>query len=206
IQYYRKRAGLSQEALAELVGVSRQAVSKWELDESAPEVTKLKALAGAFGITVDQLLSGEIPTEPQGNGSPLPRQKPPAGRGSDWPGLLGRLVRRNGWLAGVYIALSGLGTTLVGGIARFAFDRMFRIAVNDMFGYGTVWETATVGTTGNIIHVTPEVTSPFGQVTALSSMGQVFVTIATVVMVVGILTVIAGSILAAYLYKKGREE
>ncbi len=37
IQYYRKKAGMSQDALAELVGVSRQAISKWELGETIAE-------------------------------------------------------------------------------------------------------------------------------------------------------------------------
>lgn len=58
---YRKRAGLSQEGLAELLGVSRQAVSKWEGDAAQPELDKIVALAKLFGITTDQLLLGERP-------------------------------------------------------------------------------------------------------------------------------------------------
>lgn len=46
IYYYRKAIKLSQEELAERVGVSRQSVSKWELGEATPEVEKLLALAG----------------------------------------------------------------------------------------------------------------------------------------------------------------
>ena len=53
---YRKKSGLSQEGLAEKIGVSRQAVSKWETGEALPEVTKLKTLAETFGVTVDFLL------------------------------------------------------------------------------------------------------------------------------------------------------
>lgn len=56
ISYYRKKTGLSQEALSEKIGVSRQAVSKWETGDALPEVTKLKALAELFGVTVDFLL------------------------------------------------------------------------------------------------------------------------------------------------------
>lgn len=52
----RKRNGLSQEGLAEKIGVSRQAVSKWETGEALPEITKLKALAETFSVTVDFLL------------------------------------------------------------------------------------------------------------------------------------------------------
>lgn len=53
IYYYRKKAGLSQDALAEKLGVSRQAISKWETAESVPETAKLAALASALGISVD---------------------------------------------------------------------------------------------------------------------------------------------------------
>ena len=57
ILYCRKRAGLSQEALAERLGVSRQAVSKWETGEALPETGKLAALAAELGVSVDWLLS-----------------------------------------------------------------------------------------------------------------------------------------------------
>lgn len=55
ILYCRKRAGLSQEALAERLGVSRQAVSKWETGEALPETGKLATLAAALGASVDWL-------------------------------------------------------------------------------------------------------------------------------------------------------
>ena len=55
----RKEKGLSQDALAEKMGVSRQAVSKWETGESSPELGKMKALADVLGVTVDWLLSDE---------------------------------------------------------------------------------------------------------------------------------------------------
>ena len=51
ILYYRKAAKLSQEELAAQVGVSRQAVSKWELGDSVPELDKLLGLARAFGVS-----------------------------------------------------------------------------------------------------------------------------------------------------------
>ena len=56
ITLYRKKNGLSQEELAEKIGVSRQAVSKWETGDALPEITKLKALADTFNVTVDFLL------------------------------------------------------------------------------------------------------------------------------------------------------
>ncbi|MDE7003668.1 MAG: helix-turn-helix domain-containing protein, partial [Oscillospiraceae bacterium] len=64
ILYYRKAAKLSQEELAAQVGVSRQAVSKWELGDATPEVDKLLLLARAFGVTTDELLSGDEPPRP----------------------------------------------------------------------------------------------------------------------------------------------
>ena len=52
----RKKAGLSQEALAEKLGVSRQAVSKWETDEAIPELSKIPMMAKIFDVTTDWLL------------------------------------------------------------------------------------------------------------------------------------------------------
>lgn len=52
----RKQAGLSQEALAEQLGVSRQAVSKWERSESSPDTDNLIALAQLYGLSLDDLL------------------------------------------------------------------------------------------------------------------------------------------------------
>lgn len=52
----RQNAGMSQEKVAELVGVSRQAVTKWEVNQSAPNTENLFKLAEIFGTTVDMLL------------------------------------------------------------------------------------------------------------------------------------------------------
>ena len=55
----RKEHGFSQEQLAEQVGVSRQAVSKWEVGDAIPDTDKLVPLARALGITVDELLGNQ---------------------------------------------------------------------------------------------------------------------------------------------------
>ncbi len=60
----RHARGYSQEYVAEEVGVSRQAVSKWEQDLSAPDTYNLIALSRLFGVTVDYLATGELPTPP----------------------------------------------------------------------------------------------------------------------------------------------
>ena len=59
IKEQRKNCGLSQEKVAELVGVSRQAVTKWEAEQSAPSTENLFRLAEIFGTTVDILLASE---------------------------------------------------------------------------------------------------------------------------------------------------
>ena len=59
ITAYRTRAHLSQDSLAELLDVSRQSVSKWETDASTPELSKLVRLSQVFGVSLDELVTGE---------------------------------------------------------------------------------------------------------------------------------------------------
>ena len=56
----RKEKNLSQEELAELLGVSRQAVSKWELGDGYPEAEKLLIIAGKLNVSLDTLMGTEI--------------------------------------------------------------------------------------------------------------------------------------------------
>ncbi len=62
LQTIRKKNQLSQERLAEMLGVSRQAVSKWELGEGYPEVEKLVILSKKLNVSLDSLLMGENTT------------------------------------------------------------------------------------------------------------------------------------------------
>jgi len=62
IAQYRKEKGLRQDDLAEMLGVSPQAVSKWENDQTCPDISLLPQLAGILGVTVDELLSGKKET------------------------------------------------------------------------------------------------------------------------------------------------
>ena len=65
----RKAAGLSQEALAAKLGVSRQAIGKWEADASLPGLDNLHQLAKELGVTIDALLAGGgKPGAPAGSG------------------------------------------------------------------------------------------------------------------------------------------
>ncbi len=63
IRQLRREKGLSQEQLADQIGVSRQAVSKWESEQSAPELDKVLALSLLFQTSTDYLLKGEQPAK-----------------------------------------------------------------------------------------------------------------------------------------------
>ena len=64
IQQLRKQKGISQEELADRVGVSRQAVSKWESEQSTPDMDKVILLSDYFEVTTDYLLKGIEPVPP----------------------------------------------------------------------------------------------------------------------------------------------
>ena len=226
ILYYRKRAKLSQEELAAAVGVSRQAVSKWELGDATPEVDKLLALARAFGVTADELLSEKEPSRPGPEPETPPEGPQPCSRGQEnaapsdaldrLPGFLGRLARRYGWLAGVYVALSGLGIAFVGGLARFLFGQMFRIsldAFNGLGGFGGMGGVTIEGAE----NLPPEVVNQiigelgggaggFGGVSVVSDMGRLFQGFATAILAAGVVVMIAGIVLAVWLYRRGRND
>ena len=58
----RKEKGLKQDELAEMLGISPQAVSKWENDQTCPDISLLPQLSKILGVTVDELLSGKEET------------------------------------------------------------------------------------------------------------------------------------------------
>lgn len=66
IQSLRKSKGISQEELADRIGVSRQAVSKWESEQSSPDLEKVILLSDYFEVTTDYLLRGIEPKEESG--------------------------------------------------------------------------------------------------------------------------------------------
>lgn len=59
LKIIRKQAGFSQERLAEKLGVSRQAITKWETDTGIPDIENIMAISALFGISIDELLSNE---------------------------------------------------------------------------------------------------------------------------------------------------
>lgn len=56
----RKKRGLSQEEVAEKLGVSRQTISKWELDETLPDICQSKKLANLYRLSLDELIEFDI--------------------------------------------------------------------------------------------------------------------------------------------------
>lgn len=68
----RKKRGLSQEELAITLGVSRQAVSKWELGDTMPDTDKIIALADYFNVTTDWLLRDIEPSAPESKANSIP--------------------------------------------------------------------------------------------------------------------------------------
>ena len=188
ILYCRKCCALSQEALAEKIGVSRQAISKWETGEAAPELSKLALLAKTFGVTADWLISEDNLPESAAQGASQKQPAAPAPN-ANWvdslPGAVQSLVRRYGWLAGAYIAASGAGMTIIGIIARIAVGKM----VN---GFGS--------------------TSPFGSAYSYGSTFGSFAqnnpvsVMATIMIIIGTIILIAGIGLALCLKNKSNEK
>lgn len=163
----RKQMGLSQEELAERIGVSRQAVSKWELGTAQPELDKLKLLAKTFGVSTDWLLD-DAQDAPQNAAPPVEKRS----WVEDVPGVIGRLLRRYGWLSGVYLAFAGAALFGVGALARYMAGRLFS-------GFG------------NGFLITPEMEVIITN-NPVSVMG-------TVIMVVGAVLLAAGIVLAIVL-------
>lgn len=56
----RKKKGLSQEEVAEKLGVSRQTISKWETDETLPDIRQSKRLAVLYGLSLDELIEFDV--------------------------------------------------------------------------------------------------------------------------------------------------
>lgn len=118
LQKLRQKAGMSQDALAERLNVSRQAVSRWERDETMPETDKVVALADLFGVTTDYLLRQGTEEEPQVAQSAAAAPHKDSGR--DILERLGYLAKTKGYLLGwvligwgvldlVVLLLMGLG-------------------------------------------------------------------------------------------------
>lgn len=70
----RKQKGLSQEELAEQLGVSRQAVSRWELGQTLPDIVNLVQLCELFGVSADYLVKDEATRKSSADGNENPEE------------------------------------------------------------------------------------------------------------------------------------
>ena len=105
IQYLRKARGISQEGLADEIGVSRQAVSKWESEQSMPDLDKIVSLSDYFEVTTDYLLKGIEPIEPTKEEGDLL---------SDLRGIADKIeLRRIGSQICYYVSLSLVGLGII---------------------------------------------------------------------------------------------
>ena len=136
LQSLRRAAGLSQEQLAEQLGVTRQAVSKWETGEGKPDIDNLLPLARLLHTSVDYLLDDGA-NQPHAE-EPQPQTPPQQSVGRELWEQLKTFGRRWGWLGGYAIAAIGavrLVTTL---IIVFAGSNM-------LGGIGAFMETGVAG-------------------------------------------------------------
>lgn len=106
----RRRAGYTQEALAEALGVSRQAVSKWESGQTLPEAATLLTLADLLSCTLDQLMRETLA------GDDSPPAEPFADEGQNLYAAFAAHVDRFALMIalGVVLVLTGVGLTTVG--------------------------------------------------------------------------------------------
>lgn len=96
LQLLRRRTGLSQQQLAEQLGVSRQAISKWELDAAKPDLDNLLQISRLFAVSADELLTGAPPRD----GAPRAHGRTAA----DWLRIWGIVLTAVG-LLGILLAV-----------------------------------------------------------------------------------------------------
>lgn len=119
IQELRKQQNLSQEELGTRLGVSRQAVSRWEMDGAVPDVDKLIAMSKLFSVTLNDLLGVEAP----GGGTETPEAEQAA------PQIVITPVKSSRWntLLSVLLCLCLLLTVFTAAQLRLADRRLTRL-------------------------------------------------------------------------------
>lgn len=215
----RKKAGLSQDALAEQIGVSRQAVSKWELGTAQPELDKLVALAKVFDVTTDWMLTDEEPEPEEAAEEPASKEPPetPSPAYPAWidnlPQFIGRTLKRYGWIVGVYLSVIGAMFTGMGALGRFLVKQMF--SFNTAAPYGELQITVEDGmvlTPEMEAAILNEIGGSFGYSDPFSDMVSGFAEnnpvsiLCGFIMVIGIVMIIAGIAVAVLLKRYGDRE
>lgn len=143
IQTLRRARGLSQEALAEGVGVSRQAVSKWESGQSTPDLERIILLSTFFETTTDYLLKGTDPAAPEPASAPRWNALlfSAAGTALDAIGLVAAvtiwLEEQRPYSVGVGLGLMALGIMVF--LAGQLLDCQNKAQAKGRFLQGNVW-------------------------------------------------------------------
>ena len=223
----RRQAGLSQEALAEKIGVSRQAISKWETGEASPEISKLPLLVRTFNVTADWLLDDEAgfeadePVEEESAEEPVSDAPADAARPAapvqtypDWinhlPGWIGHALKKYGWLYGIRMAVSGAFFTLMGFVARAMFGAMGGMVRTDVPGFSmggvTFFDEAGNQVDPSHFGLTTSDLNALGLGSSFSSvsMTEPFDIFCNFIIFIGLALLIGGLVLAWCLKKKGQ--
>lgn len=127
LQTLRRAKGLSQEQLSEALGVTRQAISKWELNASLPDVEKLLALSEFFEVSTDYLLKETMET-------PTPAAPPTTGPLS---APYHRHINKKLLVGGILTGISSLTLFIVWILSR-VFPANYSVS-NPMHGYIQFW-------------------------------------------------------------------
>lgn len=191
IYHCRKRASLSQDALAEKLGVSRQAISKWETGESVPDTGKLYPLSQALGVSLDWLLSEDEPEDAgavKGEydaGAFVPGQGAAAATAAAKPKGFWQGFKHWCWLSGVIIAAIGAYLSYQAALAKLAVSKLMGLVNID----GGLMDT-DISLNG--------VETNIGELMANNPVSI----ISTAQLIVGVILIVVGVILAVVLKRK----
>ena len=120
----RKKSGLSQEEFADKLGVSRQAVSKWETGQSVPDSEKAAAIGAFFGVSLDWLINGVEPAASAPASAAVAPLAPPAV-------VAPQVKQRAGWVKALIIAgIITLASIGVSALSAFIFMLVTMKAAN----------------------------------------------------------------------------
>ena len=136
----RKAHGMTQQELADRLGVSNRAVSRWERDENAPDLSLIPAIAELFGVTCDELLKGERIFHE----SEQPKSEPKVDK--QLKALVNRSISSFRFLIYLSLALSAVGFICMLGISYGFYRPIIGFAVMMLFLVGAV-TVAFVGIT-----------------------------------------------------------
>lgn len=151
----RVASDISQEQLAETIGVSRQSISKWELDEALPQIDKVLQLAKLFGVTTDELLQDKIEIAGRQKGVPYKNKYfgTDGFRGEANLTLTSMQAYRVGRFLGWYFSSSLSGCTKAGYKPRIVVGKDTRRS-SYMLEYSIVAGITASGADAYMLHVT----------------------------------------------------